>query len=103
MNSRTRNGSRSVPAEERERSTIHSLFGRYITIFQAELISNLQNAHLAFETGGGRQIHICSDSKSVLQALENYTTKSKLLWDCFKALKQPSKHQQDNPDVSSET
>lgn len=42
--------------------------------------------YLALKAEVDRKIHICSHSKSVLQALSYYTTKSRQLKDCFKAL-----------------
>lgn len=68
--------------EQEEGTTIP--LDRYTTVFQANVMSILQSAHPTLQVGGGRQIYVyvCSNSKSALQALENYTTKLR----CHKAL-----------------
>lgn len=54
-----------VYKQEKEKGTIFAL-GSYTTVYLAELKSIMQSAHLALKAGEGRQIQICSDSKSAL-------------------------------------
>lgn len=60
---------------EKGKGTILFL-GRYNTVFKAELTFILLTTYLALKAGRDRQIHICWDRKSPLQAFEKNRTKS---------------------------
>ncbi|XP_031788958.1 uncharacterized protein LOC116417922 [Nasonia vitripennis] len=59
---------------------------RYTTVLQTELIAIMWAAQAALAGSMRPRIYICSDSKSALQALDSFATKSKLVWDCVQTL-----------------
>ncbi|MCP3666940.1 MAG: hypothetical protein GY696_31350 [Gammaproteobacteria bacterium] len=65
----------------------HAPLGKYATVFQAEVWAICFCAQeLALRGCVNRQVYICSDSASALQALSSYSFSSKLVLGCFDAL-----------------
>lgn len=75
---------------ERNREVKFPSLGGYTTLVQDEQKGILQNAHLALKGGGVRKIHICLDGKNVLKINEKYSTYSRLIKHCLKALDNPA-------------
>jgi len=60
--------------------------GTSATVFQVELLAVIHCAHAAREEYNNNHVNIFCDSKSVLHALGNHSTRSKLVWDCYESL-----------------
>ena len=60
--------------------------GRYATVLQSELVGVLNWALWAEAEDGEGHLHIGTDSRSAIQALEAYTTTSRLVYNCYRTL-----------------
>ena len=60
--------------------------GRYTTVLQTELVGVLNCALWAEAERGEGHLHIGTDSRSAIEALNAYTTTSRLVYDCYRTL-----------------
>ena len=60
--------------------------GSYITVAQTELMAIAHCINWAQEVRNSKHLYICTDSRSAVQALNTYTTNSRLVYDCYIAL-----------------
>ena len=79
-------GSGSGVYQRRQGRGSFASLGKDATVFQAEIMAIILCAHRVLESPGRGSVVICSDSKSSLQALQGFTTKSKLVLECHEIL-----------------
>lgn len=91
--SKTRSGTGSGVFSEDLNIHISTPLGAHSTVFQAECMGIIMAAHaIVSREVRGYPIRILSDSRSVLQALQNHTTTSGLIYECHKILTEVCTH-----------